>query len=122
MNARASSQPIVIRCVTVSSQSEDASTRNAICAMRTMRSLSERSTMAPAGIVKSRMGMDDTVATRPTRKALFVSSSASHPCAIVCIHVPISESVWPIRNRRKFRCRRTTRNGLSVVGAGTVAI
>ena len=64
--------------------------------------------------------MDDAVATSPTRNALFVSSSASQPCAIVCIHVPISESVWPIQKRRKFRCRRTTRNGLIVGGAVTI--
>ena len=34
-------------------------------------------------------------ATRPTRKALFESSNASHPCAIVCIHVPMSDTRLP---------------------------
>ena len=37
------------------------------------------------------------------QNALFVSSSASQPCATVCIHVPISETVCPIQNSRKFR-------------------
>ena len=66
--------------------------------------------------------MDEAVATRPTRKALLVSSRASQPCAIVCIQVPISESVWPIQKSRKLRCRRTTRNGLIVDGTVTIAI
>ena len=68
--------------------------------------------MAPACIVKARIGTDDAVATRPTRNALLVSSSASQPSAIDCIQVPINESVCPMRNRRKFRWRRKTRNGL----------
>src|SRR3954463_13419519 len=80
--------------------------------MRTRRSLSARSTIAPAGSEKSRIGMDVATATSPTRKALLVSSSASHPSAIVCIQVPMSDIVCPIRKIRKFRCRTKTRNGL----------
>jgi hypothetical protein len=49
---------------------------------------------------------------------LFVSSSASQPEAIVCIHVPMSDNVWPIQNNRKFRCVTSTRNGL-IDGAET---
>ena len=41
------------------------------------------------------------------------SSNASQPCAIVCIHVPMSETVWPIQNSRKFRWRWSVWNGLS---------
>ena len=33
-------------------------------------------------------------------------------CATCCIHVPISETVWPIQNSRKFRWRASVRNGL----------
>src|SRR6476646_6330327 len=85
--------------------------------MRTSLSLSARSTSAPAGSEKSRIGMEVATATRPTRKALLVSSSASHPSAIVCIHGPMSDIVCPIRKIRKFRCRKKTRNGLSDAGA-----
>ena len=122
MNARASSHSMVMCLVTVSPQRVVASTRKATWAMRTMRSLSDRSTIAPAGMVKSRIGMDDAVATSPTKKALSVSSSASQPCAIVCTHVPIRDSVCPIRKSRKLRCLRTTRNGLIVRGTVTFAI
>ena len=52
-------------------------------------------------------------ATRPTRKALSESWRASHPCAIDCIHVPTSDSVWPSQKRRKFRWVARTRNGFS---------
>jgi len=122
VKARMSRWPIVIRSVTVSSQSADAWQRKANCAIRTMRSLSERSTIAPAGIVKTRIGTDAAVATRPTRKALFVSWSASQPSAIVCIHEPMRESVCPIRKSRKFRCLTTMRNGLIEAGADTAEI
>ena len=36
-----------------------------------------------------------TAVTIPSRSALLVSSSTSHPCAVVCIHVPASDSSWP---------------------------
>ena len=52
-------------------------------------------------------------ATSPTRNALLESSSASQPCAMDCIHVPISDSVCPVQNNRKFRCANSVRNGLS---------
>src|SRR5437763_1596985 len=32
---------------------------------------------------------------------------------MLCIHVPISDSVWPNQNRRKFRWRARTLNGFS---------
>ena len=74
--------------------------------------LGHRSATAPAGSESSSTGSDPIDVTSPTRNALFVSSSASHPCAIDCIHVPMSDSVWPVQNRRKFRCVTSVRNGL----------
>ena len=56
-----------------------------------------------------------STATRPTRNALPVSSSASHANAIACIHDPTSEIVCPTQNNRKFRCVPRTRNGLEAV-------
>jgi len=33
-----------------------------------------------------------------------VSPYTSHPSAVLSIHVPISETSWPQKKRRKFRC------------------
>lgn len=88
-----------------------------VCAMRTMRSLSERSTNHPACIEMSRIGNDAADATSPTMNALFDSSSANQPSDIACIQVPISDSVCPNQKSRKFRCRRRVWNGLSDPGA-----
>lgn len=87
--------------------------------MRTMRSLSVRSTSHPACIEIRRMGKDAADATSPTMNALFESSNASHPSDIDCIHVPMSESVCPNQNNRKFRWRWRVWNGFSEVGGCT---
>ena len=63
------------------------------------------------------MGSDPDATTMPTTNALLDSSSDSHPSAIDCIHDPISESVCPNQNARKFRCVTRTRNGLNLVSA-----
>jgi hypothetical protein len=110
--ASASSHSMLICPVQVSHQSSVASTSRRLCARVTSFSLSARSTTTPAGKEKSRIGIDPAKATRPTRKALSVSWSASQPCAIDCIHVPTSDSVCPIQKRRKFRWVARTRNGL----------
>src|SRR5450756_3090201 len=54
--------------------------------------------------------------------ALLVSSSASHPCPTCCIHVPISETVWPIQKRRKFRWTWSALNGLMDRLAGSAGV
>ena len=60
-----------------------------------MRRLSCRSARSPAHRLKSSVGSDVTAVTTPSSSALLVSSSTSHPCAVLCIHVPASDSSWP---------------------------
>ncbi len=109
----ASSQWIVMCPDHAKAQSTDASISISVCAMRTTRSLSDRSASTPAGSENSRIGSEPSAATSPTMYALLVSSSASHPVAIDCIHVPTREIVWPNQNSRKFRCRARVRNGFA---------
>jgi hypothetical protein len=42
------------------------------------------------------VGSEVTAVTMPSRSALLVSSSTSQPCAVDCIHVPASDSSWPM--------------------------
>jgi hypothetical protein len=70
-----------------------------------------RSVTTPAGSDSARIGREPIVLTRPTMKALLDSCSANQPWAIVCIQVPIRESVWPIQKILKFRWARSVRNG-----------
>src|ERR671936_264851 len=83
--------------------------------MVTSRSLFARSTSTPAYSDSSRIGNDCDAATSPTKNAFRVSSNASQPSAIDCIHVPMSDSVWPDQKSRKLRWRRA-RNGLRLGG------
>src|SRR6185295_337166 len=96
----------------VNHQSAAASMASRVWASFTSFSLSLRSTTTPAGIDRSSTGNDCAEATSATRKALFESSNASQPCAIDCIHVPMSESVCPNQKSRKLRWRWRVRNGL----------
>ena len=87
-------------CVHVSAHIATASPNMSACMMITSRSLGIRSANKPAGSDSTRMGMEPIAATSPTRKALFESSSASQPCAIDCIQVPMSDSVCPVQKSR----------------------
>ena len=104
-SAKTSSQPTVMCPDQVNHQSSAAWTPRSVWAIRTTRSLSDRSTNQPACIDTSRIGNDDAEATRPTRNGLFESSNASQPSDIDCIQVPTRDSVCPNQKSRKFRCR-----------------
>jgi len=43
--------------------------------------------------------------TTPSRKAEWDNRQTSQPCARLCIQAPVSETVCPTKNSRKFRCR-----------------
>ncbi len=87
------------------SQNADACTASSVCATITSLSLSYRSAITPPRSENSATGSAPDAATRPTMNGSLLSWSASHPCATICIHVPISETVCPTQKRRKFRCR-----------------
>jgi hypothetical protein len=109
---RATSHPMVMCPDQVNAQRSDASTRRSDWATFTTRSLSARSTTTPAWREKRMTGTEAVAATSPTTNALSLSSSASHPRAMDCIQVPISEIVCPLQKMRKFRCCARTRKGL----------
>jgi hypothetical protein len=44
-------------------------------------------------------------ATAPSNNAEPERRYVSHPIATCCSHVPISDRLWPTKNRRKFRYR-----------------
>ena len=95
ISARPNSSSMVITPVSVNAASAVAWTILAYWMNRTIFSRSTRSAKAPA------MGADNTVgarspkATRPSHVPDFVSSHASQPMAIRCIHVPRSEGIAP---------------------------
>src|SRR5690242_1181589 len=105
-------------CVHASAQSDVDWTPNIVWQIVTSRSLFVRSTSTPAYSEKTTIGSDWQAATSPTRNAFRVSANASHPSAIACIQVPMSDSVCPDQNSRKLRCRRA-RNGLKLAVIGT---
>src|SRR5579883_464815 len=65
----------------------------------------QRSAKTPPKREKSNTGKACSAPTRPSCHALWVSSSTSHACPMICIHVPITEIIWPDQYRRKLRCR-----------------
>ena len=121
-SASVTSQPIVRWPVSESAQSAAASSSINACAMRTTRSFSLRSATTPPGSEKRRMGKVFAADTSPTMKASFVSSSAVHPTATVCIHEPTSEVVCPSQKSRKFRYLARVRNGFSERDGGGAVI
>ena len=44
--------------------------------------------------------MNWAAATTPSHSGSLVSCSTSHAWATVCIHVPIREMPWPVKNSR----------------------
>ena len=44
-------------------------------------------------------------------KAELVSRYISQEMAMFCIQVPVIDSVWPMKNRRKLRCWKPRRIG-----------
>ena len=53
--------------------------------------------------------MNWSAVTSPRWNGDPVSSSTSHACPTLCIHVPISETSWPLQKRRKSRWRSAAR-------------
>ncbi len=54
-----------------------------------------RSAMTPANSTKIVIGRNCSIVTVPSATFESVICSTSHACAMVCIHVPLSEIVWP---------------------------
>ena len=59
-----------------------------------------RSAMTPAGNMKKSVGIVPAAEIAPSASFEPVIWYTSQPCAIDCIHVPISESTWPMNQRR----------------------
>ena len=64
------------------------------------RRLSRRSASTPAGSEKSANGAKRTKARSPTATGECVSSTISQASATFCIHVPLSETIWPTKYSR----------------------
>ena len=62
------------------------------------RRLSKRSAITPPHAPKSSIGRNwRPVSTPSATPLLFVSSRISHACASRCIHVPLTEMIWPVK-------------------------
>ncbi len=59
------------------------------------RRFGSRSASSPAQAPPSSIGANCRAAARPTATPLWVSCRTSHVSAIVCIHVPLSDTIWP---------------------------
>jgi hypothetical protein len=57
----------------------------------------------PAADDRRKAGNCEANPTTPRYQALPVSRYTSQPVAVVVIQVPISETIWPPKKRRKFR-------------------
>src|SRR5690349_8175842 len=63
-----------------------------------------RSAAAPPRGAKMNTGICEAKPMEPSRTEDPVIRYTSHDSAIVCIHVPISETSWPVKNNWKLRC------------------
>jgi hypothetical protein len=61
------------------------------------------STTGPAKMDRRRIGANCSAPITPSRKAELVSSKTSQDCPTDCIHVPSSETPWPVQKIRKSR-------------------
>lgn len=50
------------------------------------------------------MGICSAKPVKPSMNAEPVSRYISQEMAMCCIQVPVIDSVWPMKNRRKLRC------------------
>jgi hypothetical protein len=66
---------------------------------------STRSATAPPKIEKTSIGPVERNPSTPSRNGESVIFSTTHPCATVCIHVPVVDRNAPIHSRRKSRYR-----------------
>ena len=84
----------------------NASTIIAVCVHSTMLRLECWSAIEPPQIENNSIGAE--LDRRDHSRAAIsncVISYTSQPCAVFCIQVPMSETNWPLKNSRKFRCR-----------------
>ena len=56
--------------------------------------------MTPATSPKSVNGTKRQNASAPTASGELVSSTTSQASAMFCIHVPLTETIWPLKKRR----------------------
>ncbi len=66
----------------------------------TSRRLSNRSAITPAASPKRVNGTKRQNARTPTATGERVSSITNHASAMFCIHVPASETIWPMKKSR----------------------
>jgi len=75
-------------------------TMNADCVASKTRCLGKRSATTPPNWLPTSTGVNWAASTSPTSTPLWVSSSASHGIATLCIHVPTVEMIWPTKKSR----------------------
>ena len=77
-----------------------ARTSAAACVPITVRRASSRSTSTPAKRPKTVNGRNWHRASTPTATGEWVSWSTSHAAAMFCIHVPLTDTIWPAKKSR----------------------
>ena len=70
------------------------------CVAINSRRVSKRSITTPAARPNRRNGTNRQNASAPTARAEPESSITSHASAMFCIHVPASETTWPVKKSR----------------------
>ena len=90
----------VMRPVSVRAASANDSTIDTVCVIASDRRRSMLSTMIPAKGPSRNAGICPANPTRPSRSAEPVSRYTSQLVAVVVIHEPASETIWPPKNRR----------------------
>ena len=98
---------IWIRLVRTSQPSPTANAICAICVAIRIFRLSNRSAAEPPIMVSARVGTPAAKLAIPRRIALFVSVLMTHPWAMTCIQVPVSEIAEPMIYRRNAPGRKS---------------
>jgi hypothetical protein len=86
-----------------STHSANAWRANAVWVPIRITRLSRRSARRPAHAPSTRMGPKFRASWIPNATLLSVSFSTSQAAATDCIHVPVTDTIWPPKNSRKFR-------------------
>ena len=66
----------------------------------TVRRASKRSTSTPAKRPNTVNGRNWQRASTPTATGECVSSRTTHAAAMFCIHVPLTDTIWPLKKSR----------------------
>src|ERR1700733_11901341 len=115
---------MLMRCVSVSAASASDCNMARTCVTTSTLRRFRRSTHTPAKGANRNVGICPANPTTPSRNAEPVSLYTSQLVARRVIHVPISEIVCPLKNRRKLRCfsaRHAKESRLLVGGAAVTA-